>query len=97
MLSYTCVTKNAPIKLPITYDPIKKVQNMLMNSPLFESFAHSDIYLPCATQRILAPNPQIAAPTKVSPYARLCRFCRPVSSGFSYISRGKIVAPTYVV
>jgi len=89
------VTKNAPIKFPITCEPIKKHQKQLINSPLFELLAHSDMYFPWATHKILAPKPQIAAPTNVRPYATLCRSCNDLLFGFYYISSGKIVAPTY--
>ena len=50
------------MRFPIIPDNIRKHQNILLNWPLFFSVAHSDKYLPSATQSIAAPKPTIIFP-----------------------------------
>ena len=53
------------MKLPNTYEDIKKAQKIPLNMPLFYSFAQSEMYLPWPTQRIAAPKPLIAAAIRI--------------------------------
>lgn len=65
MLYWTFATTKAAIKFPITPEHISIAQNMLLNYPLLASLAHIDIYWPCATHKIAAPKPLIAAATNI--------------------------------
>ena len=56
---------NAPIKLPKICEDMKKAQKMPLKIPLLSEFAHSEMYLPWATQSMAAPNPFIAAAVKI--------------------------------
>ena len=45
---------------------MKKAQKIPLYYPLFSLLAHIEIYFPCATQRIDAPNPLIAAAIRMT-------------------------------
>ena len=51
---------------------MKKAQKILLKVPLFESLAILARYLPWATHRIAAPNPLIAADTRMTALIRPC-------------------------
>jgi hypothetical protein len=63
--------KNAPNKSPTRADPIYIAQNIELNFPILSSVAHSEIYRPLATHKILAPNPLRAAAMRMTTITKI--------------------------
>jgi len=57
----------AAMRLPITCEAIRNAQKKLLKNPELAFWAQFEMYLPYPTHRIAAPNPQIAADTRIKP------------------------------
>ena len=85
------------MRFPIIPDNIRKHQNILLNWPLFFSVAHSDKYLPSATQSIAAPKPLIAAANNIIVTINVLLKIQDSEVGFYDLNAGSINEATYIV